>query len=109
MLYTEWSRVRYIGSMATTKGGEHAKILEHVSTAPGQELYRIKYQVAGTYKDQELIVSEEELAPIEEYVYRWVSKLGESHRNYSTPGAALGQANQWKGKRQRARVVWEDC
>lgn len=108
MIFTEWSRVRYIGPMSNKSEGEDAKILEYVDTTPGQELYRIRYYIPGT-GNQNLIVSEAELAPKEEFVYRWVSQFGESHRNYSTPGVAKTQANQNKGKRQRARVIWEDC
>lgn len=108
MLYTEWSRVRYIGSMSNKKQGEDAKILEYINTNPGHELYKIRYYVPGI-GNQDLIVPEAELTTPEEFVYRWVSRLSESQRNYSVPGIAKAQANRNKGKRQRARVIWEDC
>lgn len=109
MLFTNWARVLYTGPLSNKPDGENAKIIEIVSKVQGDELYRIKYYDVNAHKNQELVVPENELAAPEEFVYRWISAFGESHRNYSTPGVALTQAKYNKGKRQRARVVWEDC
>lgn len=103
--FQQWEKALYIGEFRTQFDGDEVTITSIPYTVPRVE-YRIAWFALG--KAHNIIVPEQDLEKIPEYIYRWVGPRGPSTKHYSNKSIAKGQATRNNGKLQYAQVEWKD-